>query len=265
MAKIRHLAMLTKNNRRLARFYHLIFGMEEVWNPFQNSPYSCYVGDGYVNLNINLIHSGSGRAKIVDGKEILPNVEINHIGLQVDSIEEIAKKISQVDPPQKLVPSRRDGRYEDERLVDADENALEIAKRGWDAGEARGLPLIRHVGIGTTEPDRLADFYKSVFGMKKVGHKDKEGTKAIYLSDGTINIALVKNSPIPKSGFQAVGFQVPSISEIEERLRTAPPYLYPGEAPVEIAQRSSESPYKSYYLRDPDGNYVDLSEEGWEV
>jgi hypothetical protein len=51
MEAIRHMATCTNNNRRLARFYRLIFGMEEVWNEEQNSPYAFYVTDGYFNLN----------------------------------------------------------------------------------------------------------------------------------------------------------------------------------------------------------------------
>ena len=70
MAEIQHLAMCTKNNRRLARFYHLIFGLEEVWNAFQNSPYAFYMSDGYLNLNCLQIRAGSSYNRMVDGKEI---------------------------------------------------------------------------------------------------------------------------------------------------------------------------------------------------
>ena len=40
MPAIRHMAICTDNNRRLARFYRLIFAMENVWNFEQNSPYA---------------------------------------------------------------------------------------------------------------------------------------------------------------------------------------------------------------------------------
>lgn len=58
MAKIRHMAMCTKNNRRLARFYRSVFGLEELWSDKQNSPYSFYTSDGYINLNILQIRTG---------------------------------------------------------------------------------------------------------------------------------------------------------------------------------------------------------------
>ena len=263
MAELRHMAMCTKNNRRLARFYRLIFGLEEVWNENQNSATAFYIGDGRFNVNCLQVHSGSGRAKIVDGREILPDVEINHIGFKVKSIPEIEKKLADLNPPIKLVPSRRDGRYEDQRFVDLDGNDLELAEGDWDSGESQGISMIKHVGIETKDPSRLADFYKSILSLKEV---DRHGTSAIYLSDETVNLALVKDSPVPKRGIQLFGFQVQSIEEIEERLKRSPrAYTYPGESPVEIKRRPLEGPYKATWLQDPDGNCVDISEEGWLV
>ena len=66
-----------------------------------------------------------------------------------------------------------------------------------------------------------------------------------------------------KEGVETVGFQVGSIDEIKKRLRNAPPYLYPGEPEVSVMTAPSGDPGKSLYLKDPDGNIVDLSEEGW--
>jgi hypothetical protein len=56
---------------------------------------------------------------------------------------------------------------------------------------------------------------------------------------------------------------VSSIDEIKQRLHNAPPYLYPGEPGVNVMSAPSGDPGKSLYLKDPDGNIVELSEEGW--
>ena len=63
MPAIRHMAICTDNNRRLARFYGSIFGMEEVWNFEQNTPYAFYVSDGYFNLNCLQIHGTMAELK----------------------------------------------------------------------------------------------------------------------------------------------------------------------------------------------------------
>jgi catechol 2,3-dioxygenase-like lactoylglutathione lyase family enzyme len=267
MAEIQHLAMCTKNNRRLARFYHYIFGFEEVWNRFQNSPYSFYMSDGYLNLNCLQIRSGSSYNRIVDGKEIMPDVGINHIGFWVKSVKEIERRLAALDPPQKLVASPQDGRYEEWRITDPDGSVFEIAEGGWEAGGEKRLPALRYVGIRTADPEKLANFYQSALPVKEVQRIPPRGAEAsaIFLSAGTTALGLLKNTSGGKAGLERIGFQVNSIEEIHERLRKAPPFLYPGEPEINVMKALAGDPGKSSYLKDPDGNIVELSEEGWTV
>jgi len=259
MPEIRHMAICTNNNRRLARFYMLILSMEEVWNEEQNSPYAFYITDGYFNLNCLQIHP-----RLAEQKR---DVGINHFGFKIESLKEVEKRLGELNPPIKLAARPADGRYTEFRIQDPDGNGVDIAERGWGTGDEKRLPGARHVAIGTEDADRLADFYKFIFSMKDVGRTQipETNTRAIYLSDGTVNLALVKDPPVPISGLQLLGFQVPSIQEVEDRLKTTRGLTYKGEPPLEIRRRPSMSPYKTVWLKDPDGNYVDLSEEGWEV
>ena len=89
--------------------------------------------------------------------------------------------------------------------------------------------------------------------MKTVGRLDSKetGTTAVYLSDGNMNMALVKNSPIAKRGVQLLGIKVPSIKDVGERLKQSAEYLYPGEAPITLRERPASSPYKTVYFRIP--------------
>jgi catechol 2,3-dioxygenase-like lactoylglutathione lyase family enzyme len=247
------MATCTNNNRRLARFYRLIFGMEEVWNEEQNSPYAFYVTDGYFNLNCLQIHQTMAEKK--------RNVGINHFGFQIGSLPETEKRLRELNPPIRVAQRPNDGRYTEVRIQDPDGNGVDLAEKGWGTGNEKNIPGVRHVGIGTEDPHRLADFYKFIFNMKEVG---REGTEAIYLSDGTINLGLVKNSPVAGSGLQVLGFQVPSIEEIEERLKKPLALTYKDEPPLQL-KKDSDGPYKSTHLLDPDGTYIALSEEGWEV
>ena len=272
--------MCTKNNRRLARFYRIVFGWDEVWNPVQNSPYAYYVGDGYFNLNCLQIRPGSAREKqssnvghsrgagvIVEGRVILPEVGINHIGFQVDDLAETNRKLASLKPAITPVASPADGRYEDQRFLDPEVNDIELSQRVWDPGPEKKSAAARHVAFGAADPDRLAEFYRFVLGMKTVGRVEAKdtGMTAVYLSDGTMNMALVKNSPIAKRGVQLLGIKVESIKDIGERLQDSAEFLYPGEAPIEVRERPATSPYKTVYFKDPDGNEIDLSEEGWDV
>ena len=265
MAEIQHLAMCTKNNRRLARFYHHIFGFEEVWNRFQNSPYAFYMSDGYLNLNCLQIRSGSSYNRIVDGKEIMPDTGINHIGFTVKSVKEIEQRLAALKPPRKLVASPQDGRYEEWRITDPDGRIFEIAEGGWEAGGAKRLPAIRYVGIRTNDPENLADFYQSALPIResrRVTASSGEAT-AVFLSAGATTLGLLKKSDGGKGGLERIGFQVNSIEEIKERLRKAPPFLYPGEPEITVMKAPPGDPGKSLYLKDPDRNTIELSEEGW--
>jgi catechol 2,3-dioxygenase-like lactoylglutathione lyase family enzyme len=272
--------MCTKNNRRLARFYRIVFGWDEVWNPVQNSPFAYYIGDGYFNLNCLQIRQGGAREKqssnlghsrgagvVVEGKVILPEVGINHIGFQVDDLAEANRKLASLKPAITPVASPPDGRYEDQRFLDPEVNDIELSQRVWDPGPEKKSAAARHVAFGAADPDRLAEFYRFALDMKPVGRVEAKdsGMTAVYLSDGTMNMALVKNSPIAKRGVQLLGIKVENIKEIGERLQQSAEFLYPGETPIELRERPASSPYKAVYFKDPDGNEIDLSEEGWDV
>ena len=51
------------------------------------------------------------------------------------------------------------------------------------------MARIKHIAIYTQEPDKEADFYCRAFDLKQV---KKSPSGAIYLSDGYINVALLK-------------------------------------------------------------------------
>ena len=265
MAEIQHLAMCTNNNRRLARFYHYIFGFEEVWNRFQNSPYSFYMSDGYLNLNCLQIRPGSSYNRMIDGKEIMPEAGINHIGFWVKSVAEIEQRLATLTPPQKLVASPQDGRYEEWRITDPDGLIFEIAEGGWEAGGIKRLPAMKYAGIRTDDPEKMARFYEKVLPVREVRRTGNAGSdpEAIFLAAGTTVLGLLKKSSGDKSGLERVGFQVNSIEEIEERLHKAPGFLYPGEPEIRLMKSPPGDPGKSVWLKDPDGNIIELSEKGW--
>ena len=64
---------------------------------------------------------------------------------------------------------------------------------------------------------------------------------------------------------RGIGFQVESVEEVRKRIESSPSYLYPGEPPIKVQERSGPHPYKTFTLKDPDGNIVDFTDEGWEV
>ena len=115
------------------------------------------------------------------------------------------------------------------------------------------MAKIRHLAIKTKSPERLATFYEEVFGMKRLR---TEPGGAIYMSDGYITVALLKNrGEATPSGINHFGFQTDDLEAIEEKLKK---YDEP------LTQRPANRPYAEYRAMDPDGNLFDVSVHGYE-
>ena len=74
------------------------------------------------------------------------------------------------------------------------------------------MARIKHIAIRTTDPEKTSAFYQEVFGLKKVGL----GLNGIFLSDGYINLAILKCRPerergAGKIGIEHFGFQVEDV------------------------------------------------------
>ena len=51
---------------------------------------------------------------------------------------------------------------------------------------------LRHLAIATRDPEQTAAFYKQAFGFEEVGRTDTPLATGVYLSDGDLNIAVLR-------------------------------------------------------------------------
>src|SRR4051812_14635601 len=117
-------------------------------------------------------------------------------------------------------------------------------------------PKIRHLAIITLDPERLAKFYEQTFEMTRLPAKGASGSKAVYMTDGYITLALLENKAEGKPpGLNHFGWQVDDQDEITHRLATASI-----KAP---AKRPADRPYAETRATDPDGNNFDISVKGF--
>ena len=119
---------------------------------------------------------------------------------------------------------------------------------------------IRHVAIHTDNHFRMANFYKTLFGMKKItaGMTDENGNydqERGHLSDGTIGLALLQRQPGALAGLDHFGFEVEDVQRVKDRLKEC----YPD---VSVAQSQGHVPFAGLRSHDPDGNQFDLSQKG---
>ncbi|NIO12182.1 MAG: hypothetical protein GTO40_30840 [Deltaproteobacteria bacterium] len=119
------------------------------------------------------------------------------------------------------------------------------------------MPKLRHLAIRTEDTHRLATFYKEVFEMKELSRSRREGG-SIFLSDGYFNLAILpndaQNSP---NGLYHFGFEVEDTDKIVERIKKLDMSRLPKERPA-------NRPYAETRASDPDGNFFDISENGFE-
>ncbi len=54
------------------------------------------------------------------------------------------------------------------------------------------MPKIRHIAIASQDPEATAEFYKKAFDFEEVGRGDSRLAQGVYLSDGTLNLAILK-------------------------------------------------------------------------
>ena len=129
------------------------------------------------------------------------------------------------------------------------------------------MPKLRHIAVHTPDPEKTAEFYKRVFDMVEVGRTDSPLATGVYLSDGDLNMAVLKfktkeaadrrDGLGPVMGLHHFGFWVEDMEEIRRRLR---------EAGAEHRENRAAAATTSFYeekYKGPDGVMIDVAEHGW--
>lgn len=114
----------------------------------------------------------------------------------------------------------------------------------------RGL---RHLALRVNDVERAKEFYLRVFGMRLVWQPDPD---AAYLSSGSDNLALHRGDPgdPARQALDHLGFVVASIVEVEAAYAWAQSH---GLDIVKPLARHRDGAV-SFYLRDPDGNVIQV-------
>ena len=124
---------------------------------------------------------------------------------------------------------------------------------------------LRHIAITCPDPWKAAEFYMQAFGMKKVGETDSTLAIGVYLSDGVINMALLKYKTDEAAGtdrgrdfhgLHHLGFWVDDIKDAGTSVETAGGTYFMGE--VGDGNTFYEVKYK-----DPNGVIFDITANGW--
>jgi predicted enzyme related to lactoylglutathione lyase len=113
---------------------------------------------------------------------------------------------------------------------------------------------IRHLAISSDDTEKLASFYKEVFGFRQ-SRPTPEGRKTIYLTDGTVELAILENTNQQNSnGLHHFGIQTENLDLTIERAEK----LLPGKQ----VQKPGAAAVQDLWLSDPAGNHIYLSVHG---
>jgi catechol 2,3-dioxygenase-like lactoylglutathione lyase family enzyme len=129
------------------------------------------------------------------------------------------------------------------------------------------MAKLRHIAVHTPDPEKTAEFYKRVFDMVEVGRTDSPIAKGVYLSDGTINMAVLRFKTVeaadrqdglgPVFGLHHFGFWVDDMEETRRRL---------DEAGAEYRFGRPETATTSFFeekYKGPDAVMIDITPHGW--
>jgi len=118
---------------------------------------------------------------------------------------------------------------------------------------------LRHIAISVPDPEKAAKFFEEAFGMTIAG---RAGV-GLYVSDGTINVALLK-FPGEVPGFSAghyglihFGMWVDDLDEAAKKVVAAGGSYYMGRAD------NNPNTYYEVKYKDPNGVVFDLTHTGW--
>lgn len=120
---------------------------------------------------------------------------------------------------------------------------------------------LRHIAIAVKDPEESAKFFEQAFGMTRAG----EAGRGIYMTDGTVNVALLTwPDEVPGlehmkdfKGLAHFGMWVDDLKETEEKVKKAGGSYLMG--------RPDDRPNSFYEVKYKDINGVvfDVTHSGW--
>jgi catechol 2,3-dioxygenase-like lactoylglutathione lyase family enzyme len=130
------------------------------------------------------------------------------------------------------------------------------------------MARIRHIAIATQDPAATARFYIERLGLKEVGKVNSPTAEGYYLSDGHVNLAILKfkyddpattEGMLRYTGLHHFGVEIENMDEARTQIEKAGAVHRPYPGTEEMAKRGNVE----VKFTGPDGVTIDLSEHGW--
>ena len=126
------------------------------------------------------------------------------------------------------------------------------------------MPKLRHIAIAAEDPEAMAEFFKRAFDFKEVGQPNSTLADGVFLSDGTLNMAILKfktdqlGKGLGYRGIHHFGVLVEDVGEFSQRLEALGAEYY--------IDRNQQEPNTGYFEKKfygPERVLFDIAEHGW--
>ncbi len=252
---LRYLAFLSDDPGSLADFYARHFALDELGRSNEGD---VSLTDGFYNITF--------LRRRADLNELHNDTGLHHVGLQVDDIGEVTRNYLRCIPDGVMVGERGGLHFGERRFFDPECGPVSVSTTSFGAPETRDvrLPRIAHIAFNALVPQRLLEFYSTVFGFREVNTSltfRQRGRLNRFAGDGVTNLAIhpFYNDTVgheARYGVNHFGFLV---NDIDQKLDAL-------SKEIEVAPRPESRPFAEYRLFDPEGNKFDLAQnKGWEV
>ena len=127
------------------------------------------------------------------------------------------------------------------------------------------MAKLRHIALSVPDPHKSAKFYCEAFDMQIVGEANSATATGVYLSDGTISLALLKyrtDAPAgPRGkdfvGLHHMGFLCDDLAAQSEQVEASGATLF-----QDVPSGKTTEYYEKKYT-DLDGIIFDITHSGW--
>lgn len=128
------------------------------------------------------------------------------------------------------------------------------------------MAQLRHIALSVPDPDKTAEFYVNAFGLKRIGRTESVLASGVYLTDGYINIALLKYHNDEMAGVSGgkdfvgvhhFGFKVDSAEDTKKQVESNGGNFF-----MDLPALKDTLFYEEKY-KDPNGIIFDISQNGW--
>ena len=126
------------------------------------------------------------------------------------------------------------------------------------------MAKLRHIAIACKDPDVMADFYCKAFDFKEVGRPNGVLADGVFLSDGTLNMAILKfktdqlGKGMDFRGIHHFGILVEDVEEFTKRLDSLGAQHY-----IDQGHGGAQAGYFEKKFYGPEGVLFDIAEHGW--